>query len=215
MKRFGLGHRLIRLYRGQTLMRILMDEGFAAETLRGTVVDVGGGRRPDYFDFFKREGEPELEPLDRSLTGIDFERDPLPQASGSVDTLICANLLEHIYHHARLLAEMRRVLSPGGELIGFVPFWVGYHPDPHDYFRYTREALEKLLAEAGFADIKIRGIGGGPIIANFNTIVLSVPPLLRPMLYCVYAPFDALFLRLRPASRARNPLGFIFTAHAS
>lgn len=204
---------LIHLYRGQTLLRILMNRALAEHSLRGKVMDVGGGHHPDYFDYFKKEPGAEVEVLDGSFTGIDFERDRLPAGDASVDTVILCNVLEHIYNHAFLTGEVHRVLRPGGRLIGFVPFWVGYHPDPHDYFRYTDEALQRIFADAGFKSATITRVGRGPILANFNTIVLSVPRFIRPVLYLLYAPLDLLFAKLRPGSRLRNPLGYLFVAY--
>ena len=203
---------LKKLFGGQTLARILMNRALGAETLRGKVVDVGGGRHPDYFEFFQKENVTDIEPLDASISGIDFESDTLPYASGSVDTVVSCNVLEHIYNHRFVLGEMERILRSRGTLVGFVPFWVGYHPDPHDYFRYTREALLRLLTDTGFTEVRIREVGGGPFIANFNTIMLSFPRFLRPILYLPYVLLDRVFLVLRPKSRARFPLGFIFIA---
>ncbi len=201
------------LLKGQTLARILMNEALSRETLRGKVVDVGGGRNPDYFNFFKKDGVVQIEPIDVSLSGIDFETDALPYSNDSVDTVIACNVLEHVYNYSFLLGEMSRILKPKtGRIIGFVPFWVGYHPDPHDYFRYTHEALKRILDEAGFGEICISTIGGSPIIANFNTVVLSVPRIIRPLLYFPYAALDQIFLFLRPQSTKRNPLGFVFSA---
>ena len=200
------------LFAGKTLARVLMDEGLAAERVRGRVLDVGGGRHPDYFDYLQKEHVTSIEPVDVSISGIDFEKDALPYADSAADTVVACNVLEHIYNHRFLLGEIRRVLKAGGTLVGFVPFWVGYHPDPHDYFRYTSEALTRLLKDAGFTDVRVRSVGGGPFLANFNTIMLSFPRVLRPILYLPYATLDAFFLKLRPKSRERNPLGFIFRA---
>jgi SAM-dependent methyltransferase len=199
------------LSRGQSLTRILMNEALAHETIRGEVVDVGGGHHPDYFDFLRHIGEVHLEAVDASFSGIDFEKDPLPFNDASADTVILCNVLEHIYDYRFLMQQVRRILKADGRLIGFVPFWIGYHPDPHDYFRYTGEALKRLLAEEGFNHIEIKPVGGGPLLANFNTLVLSLPRVLRPVAYLWYAVFDAFFLALRPRSRERNPLGFLFT----
>lgn len=201
------------LFHGQSLARILMNESLREETLRGCVVDVGGGRDPNYFNFLQHSEKIQIEIVDASISGIDFERDPLPFADGHVDTVLLCNVLEHIYAHQFLMREVRRILKEEGRLVGFVPFWVGYHPDPHDYFRYTKEALKRLLEETGFREIKIVSIGGGPILANFNTIVLSLPRILRPVAYLCYAVLDAFFLTLRPESRIRNPLGYKFTAY--
>lgn len=202
------------LYAGKTLARILLERALAGTVVSGRVVDVGGGRDPHYLALVKKAPGATIEAVDGSISGIDFERDPLPYESASVGTLLCMNTLEHVFDHRHLLKEMRRVLVEGGSVIGFVPFWVGYHPDPHDFFRYTDEALSRLLGEAGFSDVRINALGGGPLAANFNTIVLSVPRVLRPPLYLWYACFDWLFVTLRPKSITRNPLGFLFTAHA-
>ena len=207
---YGLLHTLEHLYKGQTMLRILMNRALGEETLRGKVVDIGGGRNPDYFEYFKKEGKPEIEPMDGSISGINFETDALPHGSNTVDTVILCNVMEHIYNYEHLLAEIKRILKTDGQLIGFVPWWVGYHPDPHDYFRYTHEALERIFHDAGFSQAKIRPIGSSPILANFNTIVLSVPRFARPILYLSYGLLDALFVRVRPKSMERNPLGFVF-----
>ena len=87
------------------------------------------------------------------------------------------------------------------------------YPDSHDYFRYTHEALLRLLADAGFTKSTVIRIGDGPLLSNFNTIVLSLPHPLRPLLYLPYAFLDALFVALRPESRNRNPLGYVFISH--
>lgn len=209
---YGLRHTLRQLGCGQSLLRIRMNVGFSRYTLRGNVLDIGGGRNPDYFSYFKQEPGVSIIVLDGSLSGIDFEQDTLPLEDASVDTVVLANVLEHIYNHQFLLSETRRVLAPSGQLIGFVPFWNGYHPDPHDYFRYTHEALERLASDAGFTQVSVTPLPGGPFAANFNTIVLSLPRLIRPLAYLWYALLDSIFIRLRPASQHRYPLGYLFHA---
>jgi SAM-dependent methyltransferase len=189
-----------------------MNVGLARERISGLVVDVGGARDPDYFSYLQADEGVKVEPVDGMLSGINFETDPLPYETGSTDTVLMCNILEHIYNHRFLTAEAYRILRSGGRLVGFVPFWVSYHPDPHDYFRYTPEALEKIFTEAGFTNVSIRKVGSGPLMANFNTIVLSIPRVVRPVVYLWYAAFDRIYITLRPESVKRNPLGFIFTA---
>lgn len=201
---------LKKIYAGQSLLRILMNIGFKNEVLTGVVVDIGGGRSPDYFEYFKRENVVSTIPVDALLSGIDFEKDSLPFANGSADTIVCANVLEHVYHHRFLLGEMRRVLKSGGTLVGFVPFFIQYHPDPHDYFRYTKEALQRLFLDAGFTRVSVREVGGGPFAVNFNNIMLSMPRIIRTALFPFYWGLDRLFLSVRPRARERYPLGFIF-----
>ncbi len=212
MKHNTLSHTLLKLYAGQSIARILMNTGLRHVRVSGLVVDVGGARQPDYFEYMQKGEGVHIELLDGKISAIDFEVDTLPYPNAAVDTVVMCNLLEHIYNHNFLLTEAHRILKPGGSLVGFVPFWVGYHPDPHDYFRYTPEALLKMFTATGFTQVNIRPVGGGPLIANFNTIGLSMPRFLRPLVYLWYALFDRLYITLRPQSMQRNPLGFIFTA---
>lgn len=213
LPQYGFFDTLRHIWAGQSIMRISMNRAFARETLSGRTVDVGGGHHPDYFDYFQKTKDATLEALDASLSGIDFEKDMLPYQDHSIDTIVCANVLEHIYNYRFLVSEMRRVLREGGQIIGFVPFSIQYHPDPHDYFRYTREALLRILTDAGFAHVSIDSVGGGPFLVNFNTIMLSISHILRILLYPWYAIGDYFFLKFRSQARERYPLGYIFTAH--
>ncbi|MDB5266107.1 MAG: hypothetical protein JWM39_820 [Parcubacteria group bacterium] len=192
-----------------------MNRAFSAFTLSGKTIDVGGGHHPDYFDYFQQEPGTQIEALDASLSGIDFETDALPYADASIDTIICANVLEHIFNYQHLTNEMQRILKPSGQLIGFVPFLQQYHPDPNDYFRYTRTALERILHHAGFNTVQVREVGGGPFLVNYNILMLSLPRILRVLLYPLHSALDVVFLSLRPGAAKRLPLGFTFSATIS
>ncbi|MGB4076507.1 MAG: methyltransferase domain-containing protein [Minisyncoccia bacterium] len=209
MKRYP--HIIPLLLSGQSMARIAMNQALAGTKLSGITIDVGGGRSPDYLPYLDTSALTSLEPVDGRLSGIDFEKDPLPYKSGSIDTVLLCNTLEHVYNHAFLIGECARILKKAGTLVGFVPFFVGYHPDPEDYFRYTRAALIRLLGER-FGEVMITEAGGGPFLANFNTLCLSLPRILRPLAYLCYALLDAVFLFFRPQARVRTPLGYAFTA---
>jgi SAM-dependent methyltransferase len=200
------------LLKGQTLLRSLMNEALADFTLRGEVLDIGGGHKPDYFNYFRTTGAIHKTIIDGSKDPIDFEKDRLPYASACMDTVILCNVLEHIYDHQHLIAETYRVLKIDGQLIGFVPFWMRVHPDPQDYFRYTEDALRKMLAVPGRA-VEIRPIGSSPVMANYNNIMLFFPMPIRISLYFWYKMLDKMALALRPDSKAYCPLGFIFYVH--
>ena len=199
------------IIKGHSLARAMMNNTFKLYEITGHVIDVGGGRSPDYYKYLKHNSVCSVEPIDASISGIDFEKDPLPQSDGIADVVICANVLEHIYNHSFLVSEIWRITKDGGKFIGFVPFLVNYHPDPHDYFRYTGEALKRIFESSGFRDIRIEIIGGGPFAVNFNNITLSLPILLRMCVFPVYAFMDWLFLIISPHSRTRYPLGYVFS----
>lgn len=54
-------------------------------------------------------------------TVIEGDVEALPFKDGSFGTVLCTEVIEHIPDPAAALAEFRRVLQPGGVLIGSVP----------------------------------------------------------------------------------------------
>jgi SAM-dependent methyltransferase len=95
----------------------------------------------------------------RSLDAV-ADLTQLPFADGAFTAAINIVVLEHTKDPAIVLAEIGRVLRPGGELLLVVPQEWGVHQVPHDYFRYTRYGLELLLTRAGFVDLRIAPTGG-------------------------------------------------------
>ena len=77
----------------------------------------------------------------------------LPFADASVAAAVSANLLEHVPDDERALAELRRVLRPGGRAVIVVPASPGVY-DYYDRFlgherRYARgELASKARAPA-------------------------------------------------------------------
>jgi len=84
----------------------------------------------------------------------------LPFPSGAFDACLNLVTLEHVSEPARALAEIGRVLKPGGRLLLAVPQDWEVHQAPHDFFRYTRYGVRHLLEQAGFADAHVIPAGG-------------------------------------------------------
>jgi SAM-dependent methyltransferase len=100
------------------------------------LLDIGSGRRllPEWMN----KQEAEILSLPTHITGLDLDMDSLrdhtaypdkvmascyalPFASGSFD-VACANMVvEHLDQPAKLLAELRRVLRPGGRFVFHTP----------------------------------------------------------------------------------------------
>jgi SAM-dependent methyltransferase len=68
--------------------------------------------------------------------------------------------IEHLREPAAALAEIARVLAPGGRLLLAAPHEWEVHQAPHDYFRYTRYGLAYLLEKSGFEILELRPAGG-------------------------------------------------------
>jgi SAM-dependent methyltransferase len=85
----------------------------------------------------------------------------LPFADGTFDKIIAAEVLEHIPDDMGAMAELARVLRPGGRLAVTVPSWLpericwalsaDYHNVPGGHLRiYTRAEVEAKLGRTGF-----------------------------------------------------------------
>jgi len=76
------------------------------------------------------------------------------------DAVICVQVLEHLAEPAAVLAELQRVLRPGGCLLLIAPQSWHEHQIPHDFFRYTSYGLRHLLDRTGLEVETMRALGG-------------------------------------------------------
>lgn len=112
-------------------------------------------------------------PLDNlSFRAIDPSA-PLPFADASFDVVLSFQVFEHVVDADRYLAEIRRVLAPGGKLLLVTPDrstrllplqrpWNRWHVR-----EYGREGLRAMLARH-FADVEMLGMGGTPEVIGIE-----------------------------------------------
>ncbi|MFO7682219.1 MAG: class I SAM-dependent methyltransferase [Chloroflexota bacterium] len=86
----------------------------------------------------------------------------LPIKSGSVDTVLLLDVLEHLPQPEVCVAEIGRVLRSGGKLVLQVPFLYPLHDAPYDFHRWTIHGLRALADRYGFA-IESELISGHPL----------------------------------------------------
>lgn len=77
--------------------------------------------------------------------------DVLPFPAHSFESLILDNVLEHIADPGPLLAEIHRVLQPGGTFVVGVPGIRGYASDADHKVFYDEASLMATVAGSGFA----------------------------------------------------------------
>ena len=73
--------------------------------------------------------------------------------SGRFSGVLCSEVLEHVSRPWVALPKVREVVRPGGWIIVTTLFSFPIHAYPSDFYRYTREGLHLLLADAGFDSI--------------------------------------------------------------
>jgi len=201
------------IWQGRSVMRAFLNLRLTQETLNGKTIDVGGGKHADYLSFMKKDSQFELLHYDvKTGAEIDFEKDLLPAEDGAYDTVLFLNVMEHIFNHQHIANEVVRIVRPGGRLIGFTPFLMLFHGDPNDYFRYTDEALQKILEKTSATNITVTPIAKGPFIAACHMVILWFPIPFRVPLFLLSYWLDNFFLALKPEHGSRYALGYLFVA---
>jgi SAM-dependent methyltransferase len=89
--------------------------------------------------------------------GIEFVAETASLAAATCDVAICHHALEHVPDPFTALAELRRVLKPGGTLLLAVPYenerrYRRFDPQEpnHHLFSWNVQTLGNLVAVAGF-----------------------------------------------------------------
>lgn len=84
----------------------------------------------------------------------------IPFRDSTFDAVLCTQALEHVESPWTVLAEMQRILKPGGRLFLTAPMAHEEHQTPYDFFRYTSFGLRSLCNRAGFAEVEVVPFGG-------------------------------------------------------
>ena len=161
------------------------------------LLDAGAGDAPyrPYFQHVAYESA-DFEMVDKPYARSTYVCDlceRIPVDDGRFDYIVFNQTLEHLREPAKALAELFRVLAPGGTILCTVPFFFEEHEQPYDFFRYTQFAHRYMFANAGFQVDKIEWLEGffGTAAYMFHVIARNLPVSFRgPILTRVVAtPF--------------------------
>ncbi len=133
------------------------------------VLNVGGGPN--------RETPKEITLNISNFNNVDLVADAhhIPFADNSFDGVYSLAVLEHVTSPHEVVAEMIRVLKPGGYLYSEVPFMFFFHGYPSDYTRVTQEGMKLMFS--GLEDVEV-GMSHGPVSAVLQSANMVVPMLL-------------------------------------
>jgi SAM-dependent methyltransferase len=163
--------------------QLLLDRLAAVGHLfRGRVLDLGCNDKP--YEKFLGSRSSRWFGLDRSTyagdkTQADVLGDALhaPFVSGTFDTVLCTSVIQSIAEPAQLFEESFRLLRPGGHLVVSAHQYSAIIDAPSDYFRFTKFALIKLAADAGFDLVDVQPIGGS--VALVCRVICGHTPFLN------------------------------------
>jgi SAM-dependent methyltransferase len=104
----------------------------------------------------------------------------LPFSNESVDIVISQETIEHVKDPFNSIKEIHRVLKKGGVLYLQLPFTIGYHPGPQDFWRFSREGIQELCQYSGLQCVELgfsvgSATGFYRIAVEFFAIVVSGP----------------------------------------
>lgn len=86
--------------------------------------------------------------------GVNYENvdlvtdlEQLPINANSCDGIMSIAVLEHVTDPRAHVAEMARILKPGGRVLCLIPFLQGYHASPYDFQRFTSSGMKHLFRD--------------------------------------------------------------------
>jgi SAM-dependent methyltransferase len=173
------------------------------------VLDAGAGRaqyrrlfahaRYESADFLAVEGKQYRQP--------DYVCDlaAIPVEDGRFDHVLLTQVLEHLPEPGRVLAELHRVLAPGGRLWLTAPLFYAEHQAPYDFYRYTQYGMRHVLETAGFEVVSLEWMEGYLGTLSYQVRVMSKVLPARARDYGGGPRGTAIALAARTAKRLGRP----------
>ena len=146
---------------------------------KGNLLDIGCGEKPYAHLFTDKVASylgTDIDLGNSKQVDICADSLTLPVKSSSVETVISNQVIEHVKSPEAFLKEITRILKPNGVLIVTAPQLWCLHEKPHDYYRFTRYALE-LLCETNRLEVVLleERYGAFAAIAQMFALMVYLP----------------------------------------
>jgi SAM-dependent methyltransferase len=135
---------------------------------RGDVLDVGG------WDFYRSVRRRHISVNSWTILEIESEKFPeevevnlvigdgcnMGLSAGQFNTVLCVQVLEHVFDPISMVNEMCRVLKERGHLILLVPQTSTLHMAPRHFYNFTRFWIQEALTRNKMEVIEVTPLGG-------------------------------------------------------
>ncbi len=141
---------------------------------------------------------------------VSFNGRRLPFEDSSFELVYCKQVLEHVEHPRELIAEVARVLRPGGHLAGSTSQLEAFHS--RSVFNWTPYGLTRVAEDAGLRVVELR-----PVIDGFTLVAwraLGLPRFFHRWWARESPPYRAIELAARAArldARTRNQIKLVLS----
>lgn len=109
--------------------------------------------------------------------GLLGDAQRLPFGNASIGWVVTQEVFEHLPDPFAAAREVARVLEKGGVIYLQVPFIIGYHSLPHDYYRFSANGVRELLRQAELEVLEV-GASVGAGTSLYRIVVEFVPAIL-------------------------------------
>jgi len=104
-------------------------------------------------------------------TDVICDGHSLPFADGAFDAVVCQAVLEHVADPPGVVAEIWRVLAPGGLVYSEIPFMQQVHEGVYDFTRYTLVGHRRLYRR--FELISSGAVGGPGMVLAWSIVYFA------------------------------------------
>jgi SAM-dependent methyltransferase len=166
---------------------------------RDRALNLGSGHTP------RRAGMVNFDCVHTTMVDCIGMAERLPFRSDTFKVVITQETLEHVREPSTALAEIHRVMTPGGILYCQLPFVIGYHPGPNDFWRFSRQGIEEIVKQAGFESDEV-SIAVGPATGFYRIAVEFVAVAAACAVAKLYIPAKATAALLFAPLKLLDPL---------